>query len=124
MEHLPENEREAMYIGLVKNSVSYMMMARLGIETDNYYSINDFRFIKNCNSQDTLNAVGFATSDIAEMGLMPISRTINAYTKENRIIESNRQSDYNKDNQNEERGADNETDRIHDGRRLQSGVLS
>ncbi|MDT2465366.1 DEAD/DEAH box helicase family protein [Enterococcus avium] len=120
MEHLPENEREAMYIGLVKNSVAYMMMARLGIETDNYYSINDFSFIKNCNSQDTLNAVGFATSDIAEMGLMPVSRTINAYTKENRIIESNHQSDYNKDNQNEERGADNETDRIHDGRRLQS----
>ncbi|SHK73214.1 hypothetical protein SAMN02745243_03619 [Hespellia stercorisuis DSM 15480] len=120
MEYLPENEREAMYVSLVKNSVAYMMMARLGIETKNYYSVNDFNFIKKFNSQDTLNAVGFATSDIAEMGLMPVSRTINAYTKENRTIDRNRQSDYNKDNQKIERDVDNETDRIHDGGRLQS----
>ncbi|NCC44386.1 MAG: helicase, partial [Clostridia bacterium] len=110
MEYLPENEREAMYVSLVKNSVAYMMMARLGIETKNYYSVNDFNFIKKFNSQDTLNAVGFATSDIAEMGLMPVSRTINAYTKENRTIDRNRQSDYNKDNQKIERDVDNETD--------------
>ncbi|TDP56390.1 helicase-related protein [Aminicella lysinilytica] len=124
MEYFSDDERKAMYVTLVKNSVAYMMMSRLDIDADKYYSKEDFSAIKNFNSQDTLNAIGFATSDIAEMGLMPVSRTINACNRENRIIERNHQSDYNKDNQNTERSIVNETDRIHNGGRLQPAESS
>lgn len=119
MEYFSDNERKTMYVNLIKNSVAYMMMSRLNIDADKYYSVDDFNAIKSFNSPDTLNAVGFATSDITEMGLMPVSRTINACNRENRTIERNQQSDYNRDNQNMERSIVNETDRIHNGGRLQ-----
>ena len=46
-----------------------MMMTRLGIDTGEYFEADDFRDVTNFNTQDTMNALGFATSDIAEMGL-------------------------------------------------------
>ena len=36
--------------------------------TDGYFELDDFRDVTNFNTQETLNALGFATSDIAEMG--------------------------------------------------------
>lgn len=54
---------------VVTNSVAYMMMSRLGVDTDGYFELDDFRDVTNFNTQETLNALGFATSDIAEMGL-------------------------------------------------------
>ena len=42
---------------------------------------------------------GIATSDIAEMALLPVSRTISTLSKENRIIDEQGQSEYNKGHQ-------------------------
>ena len=47
-----------------------MVMARLGLDADKVYSPDDFAGISNFNSQEVLNAVGIATSDIAEMALL------------------------------------------------------
>ncbi len=107
------------YITLVKNSIAYMMMVRLGINPEQYYSVNDFAAIKQFNNSDLLNAVGFATSDIAEMGLTPISKTINAINRENRIFVTSTRSEYNKGTNETERSNDYESDRIHNGWRLQ-----
>ncbi len=68
------------YKNVVTNSVAYMMMSRLGVDTDGYFELDDFRDVTNFNTQETLNALGFATSDIAEMGLTEISKTITALT--------------------------------------------
>ena len=104
---------------LVRNSVSYMVMARLGLDADKVYSPDDFAGITNFNSQEVLNAVGIATSDIAEMALLPVSRTISTLSKENRIIDEQEQSEYNKDIK-DERSQSDERNHIHDGGRLQS----
>lgn len=96
-----------------------MMMTRLGIDTGEYFEADDFRDVTNFNTQDTMNALGFATSDIAEMGLSEISKTVMALNRQNRIIEANRQPEYNKDIK-DERSSDYERDNIHDGRGLQS----
>ena len=53
-----------------------MMMSRLGIDTEVYFEDDDFRDVLNFNTPETLNALGFATSDISEMGLSEISKTI------------------------------------------------
>ena len=74
-----------------------MVMARLGLNADKVYSPDDFAGISSFNSQEVLNAVGIATSDIAEMALLPVSRTISTLSKENRIIDEQEQSEYNKD---------------------------
>ena len=119
MEYLSADEANALYLELVRNSVSYMVMARLGLDADKVYSPDDFAGISNFNSQEVLNAVGIATSDIAEMALLPVSRTISTLSKENRIIDEQEQSEYNKDIK-DERSQSDERNHIHDGGRLQS----
>ena len=119
IEYLSADEANALYLELVKNSVSYMVMARLGLEADKVYSPDDFAGISSFNSQEVLNAVGIATSDIAEMALLPVSRTISTLSKENRIIDEQGQSEYNKDIK-DERSQSDERNHIHDGGRLQS----
>ena len=119
IEYLSADEANALYLELVRNSVSYMVMARLGLNADKVYSPDDFAGISSFNSQEVLNAVGIATSDIAEMALLPVSRTISTLSKENRIIDEQEQSEYNKDIK-DERSQSDERNHIHDGRRLQS----
>ena len=119
IEYLSADEANALYLELVKNSVSYMVMARLGLDADKVYSPDDFAGISSFNSQEVLNAVGIATSDIAEMALLPVSRTISTLSKENRIIDEQEQSEYNKDIK-DERSQSDERNHIHDGGRLQS----
>ena len=119
IEYLSADEANALYLELVRNSVSYMVMARLGLDADKVYSPDDFAGISNFNSQEVLNAVGIATSDIAEMALLPVSRTISTLSKENRIIDEQEQSEYNKDIK-DERSQSDERNHIHDGGRLQS----
>ena len=119
IEYLSADEANALYLELVRNSVSYMVMARLGLDADKVYSPDDFVGISSFNSQEVLNAVGIATSDIAEMALLPVSRTISTLSKENRIIDEQEQSEYNKDIK-DERSQSDERNHIHDGGRLQS----
>ena len=119
IEYLSADEANALYLELIRNSVSYMVMARLGLDADKVYSPDDFAGISNFNSQEVLNAVGIATSDIAEMALLPVSRTISSLSKENRIIDEQEQSEYNKDIK-DERSQSDERNHIHDGGRLQS----
>ncbi len=122
IEYLSAEEANVLYMDLVKNSVSYMIMERLGMDTSKAFTPDDFAGIHHFNSQDTLNAVGIATSDIAEMALLPVSRTISTLIKENRIIDERSQNEYNIDNK-DERSQGDERNHIHDGGRLQSAEL-
>nr|WP_330422736.1 N-6 DNA methylase [Dorea formicigenerans] len=109
----------SIYKNVVANSVAYMMMSRLGVDTDGYFELDDFRDVTNFNTQETLNALGFATSDIAEMGLTEISKTITAFNRQNRIIVGQDRNEYNKVENNDERSLDNERTDLHNGGRLQ-----
>ena len=84
-----------------------------------YFQLDDFRDVTNFNTQETLNALGFATSDIAEMGLTEISKTITALNRQNRIIVGQDRNEYNKVENNDERSLDNERTDLNDGGRLQ-----
>lgn len=109
----------SIYKNVVANSVAYMMMSRLGVDTDGYFELDDFRDVTNFNTQETLNALGFATSDIAEMGLTEVSKTITALNRQNRIIVGQDRNEYNKVENNDERSLDDERTDLHDGGRLQ-----
>lgn len=118
-EEVEEDIVAFIYKNVVTNSVAYMMMSRLGVDTDGYFELDDFRDVTNFNTQETLNALGFATSDIAEMGLTEISKTITALNRQNRIIVGQDRNEYNKVENNDERSWDNERTDLHDGGRLQ-----
>ncbi len=117
---LSEDMITSMYRKAVTNSVAYMMMTRLGIDTEPFYEAEDFSVITNFNTPEALNALGIASSDIAEMGLGEISRTILALDRKNRIIADRGKPDYNKVENTSERSFENERADIHNAGRLQS----
>ena len=118
LEELDEDIVKSMYSQLVSNSVAFMIMTRLDVDTEPYFNDDDFRDIVNFNTQEALNSLGFATSDIAEMGLSEISKTVLALNRQNRIIAENRQSEYTNSTINTERSFDNGRTDIHNAGRL------
>ena len=121
LEELDEDTVTTFYKRAVTNSVAYMMMARLGLDAGDYFEREDFEEVLNFNTQDTLNGLGFATSDIAEMGLAEIARTVLSLDRQNRIIAENRSPEYNEGrNQNKERSPQNERTDLHDAGGLQA----
>ena len=119
LEGLDDDMITSLYKSVVTNSVAYMMMSRLGLDTEYYFENSDFSDVTNFNTQDTLNALGFASSDIAEMGLTEIAKTIAALDRENRIIADKSNNEYNEVEKETERSfEDGQTD-LHDGGRLQ-----
>ena len=120
---LSEDMITAMYKKAVTNSVAYMMMTRLGIDTEPFFEAEDFSVITNFNTPEALNALGIASSDIAEMGLGEISRTVLALERQNRIIADREKPEYNKAENKSERSFENERADIHNAGRLQSSRL-
>ena len=119
LDGVSEEEISVIYRETVQNSVAYMLMSRLGLDTEGFFELDDFRGAVNFTTPETLNALGFATSDIAEMGLTEISRTITALDRQNRIIAGNGKADYNIGRENNERSFGNERDQIYNAGRLQ-----
>ena len=124
LEGLGEDSVTAMYKELVTNSVAYMLMTRLGIDTEMYFDDDDFRNVVNFNSDDTLNALGVATSAIAEMGLSEVSKTVLALNRQNRTFAENRQPEYTNDRNNERSFEDGRTDLHNAGRILYTNLLT
>ena len=117
LEDLGEDSVTAMYKELLTNSIAYMMMTRLGVDTEMYFDDDDFRNVVNFNSDDTLNALGVATGAIAEMGLSEVSKTVLALNRQNRTFVENRQPEYTNDRNNERSFEDGRTD-LHNAGRL------
>ena len=76
LEELDDLNLEAFYRDALEVSVAYMLLTRLGLRADDYFSPDEFAHVYEFNTPPTINALGIATSDIAEMGLREISRTV------------------------------------------------
>ncbi len=131
LEELDELNVEVIYRTALQNSTAYMLLARCGQDPGVYFDDDDFRDVVNFNTPDTLNALGKATSDIAQMCLSEIARTAlnlqREAEKENRTFALESEWDYpvpRTTNQTPERSADDERDRLHDGERVQDTQLS
>ncbi|BDF58996.1 hypothetical protein CE91St36_18130 [Christensenellaceae bacterium] len=121
---LSEDMIASVYKKAVTNSVAYMMMTRLGIDTEPFFEPEDFTVVTNFNTPEALNALGIAASDIAEMGLGEISRTILAHDRQNRIIADREKPDYNRAETKSERSFGDERNHIHNAGRLQPAELN
>ena len=83
---------------LVSTSVAYMIMARLGIDINSSFEKADFAAITDFNTKDTLHAIGYAVSDISQMALSEIGKTIRnlqAEKKLNRTFAAPKEGIYN-----------------------------
>ena len=86
-----------------------MLISRCGLDTNEFFDRDDFADIVNFNTPATINAIGIATSDIAEMALREISQSIRnvqmAEKDQNRTFEQRTQALYDKGRQQPERYA-------------------
>ena len=76
LEELDDLSLEVFYRDALEVSVAYMLLTRLGLRADDYFTADEFAHVYEFNTPPTINALGIATSDIAEMGLREISRTV------------------------------------------------
>ena len=76
LEELDALNVEVTYRRALESSVAYMLMTRLSLPAMAYILPEDFEGIYSFDTPSTINALGIATSDIAEMGLREISRTV------------------------------------------------
>ena len=119
---LPTEEANSLYLNFVKDSVSYMIMARLGLDVDKIYFPSDFAVLSKFNSQEVFNAVGVATNKTAKIALEQIAKSILMYEQKNRTFDLSENKNYNADvNKNE--GRNNYGNNIHAGGRLSSSGL-
>ena len=66
LEELDDFNIEVIYRRLATNSVAFMLISRCGLDTNEFFDREDFADIVNFNTPATINAIGVATSDIAE----------------------------------------------------------
>ena len=122
LEELDEYNVEVIYRQLAVNSVAYMLTSRCGMDTEAVFEREDFAEIINFNTPATINALGIATSDIAEMALREISQTIRdvqiADKRPNRTFAPKSQTRYDVDREQAERSNHNERNHLHQTRRL------
>ena len=123
LEELDDFNIEVVYRRLAANSVAFMLISRCGLDTNEFFDRDDFANIVNFNTPATINAIGVATSDIAEMALREISQSIRnvqmAEKDQNRTFEQRTQAQYDKGRQQPERSEYNERNHLQ-----QTGGLS
>ena len=111
------------FVPCVWGSVSYMMMTRCGINAREKNDIKEFSYIKEFNNDNLITILGQAVSDIAELGLREIAKTIkNLQIEEknkNRAFVKNQNMDYANDKEKNEGGIDYGENNIHESGRLQ-----
>ena len=107
LEELDDFNIEVIYRRLAANSVAFMLISRCGLDTNEFFDRDDFADIVNFNTPATINAIGVATSDIAEMALREISQSIRnvqmAEKDQNRTFAQRTQAQYDKGRQQPER---------------------
>ena len=122
LEELDDLNLEVSYRRLAENSVAFMLFTRCGLDTELFFDREDFSDIVNFNTPATINAIGIATSDIAEMALREISQTIRTVQLEergqNRTFADPGQSRYDRSRKQPERSDDHERDHLQQGGRL------
>lgn len=105
LEELDDFNIEVIYRRLATNSVAFMLISRCGLDTNEFFDREDFADIVNFNTPATINAIGVATSDIAEMALREISQSIRnvqmAEKDQNRTFAQRTQAQYDKPERSE-----------------------
>ena len=123
LEELDDFNIEVIYRRLAANSVAFMLISRCGLDTNEFFDREDFVDIVNFNTPASINAIGIATSDIAEMALREISQSVRnvqiAEKDQNRTFAQRTQAQYDKGRQQPERSEYNERNHLQ-----QTGGLS
>lgn len=129
LQNFSDEEIRGMLITTACASVSYMMMTRCGINAKEQIQEQEFSYIKYFNTPEVLTILGASVSDIGEMGLREIAKTVSILQKKenlkNRTFAKKENELYSKDNKKIEGGIeDGRENRIHETGRLLHAELN
>lgn len=120
LEHLEESEIRTAFVHLVSCTIAYEMIERVGLNSNLYFSEEDFYNITYFNTLDTIGQFGVTCHDLCEMGMQDISAKareimIRTFAKPSQTVQ-------NMGIENE-RSNSHERDHIQSGRRLSNAEL-
>ena len=122
LEKLSDDEIKEIVTLTVWASVSYMMMSRCGIDARSQINTQEFTFIKDFNNDKIITALGTAMSDIAEMGLREIAKTVINLEKQEKVLNhtfvENKKQEYSNNKERVGGGIENGENRIQRNERL------
>ena len=115
-----DNMRSRLYY-TVSASVAYSVLTRLGIDADKYVEEEDFSWIHEFNTPETVDILGTATSDMAALCLRELELSVKSFEKrvqkENRTFDESQKVAYNEnENKNIENGGNDYGIDLHDER--------
>ena len=121
---IDDNDMFNVLVTTVWISVSYMMMKRCGIDARNEINMQEFSYITKFNSDKIITILGTAISEIAEMGIREIAKTVinlqNEEKNQNRTFVKNQNQEYSNNEEIDKGGIENEQEnRVHESGRLQ-----
>lgn len=123
LESIADEEIANILIPTIWASVSHIMMTRCGLDAKKEINIQEFSFIKNFDSNQLITILGNAISDISEMGLREIAKTVTNLQKEeknrNHTFVKNQKQEYSNNKEIEIGGIEDGENRIHESGRLQ-----
>lgn len=123
LENLEHEDIQALLTTVVWASVFYMTINRCGINVEDHTDKSNFEFLNYFKNTRLTTILGTATSDIAEMGLREIAKTVrnlqlNEINKNRTFAQKEIQEYSNNESKNIEGGIDYEQDRIRETRGL------
>ena len=96
LEGLDEDNLKVRLRSILISSVAYTVLTRIGEKSDMFLDFDAFDDLRFYNTAETINLLGNATRDIAEVCLREIERTVKNCEKENRTFDEKRENEYNK----------------------------
>lgn len=127
-ERLSEDEIKNITTMITWVSVSYMMMKRCGINAREKIDSQQFAFIKDFNNSKIITALGTAISDIAEMGIREIAKTVINLQKQEKNLNytfvKNNEQEYSKNKEEIKGGIENGENRIQENGELSNTKFS
>ncbi len=123
LENLSDEEITPLVYQTVFSSVAYMILNRCGINPEDYIAKTEFSYINKFDNSNLTVLLGTAISDIAEMGLREIAKTVINLQKEeknqNRTFVNNQKEEYSNSKENIKGGNEYDRNRIQESRGLQ-----
>ena len=123
LENLSDEEITPLVYQTVFSSVAYMILNRCGINPEDYIAKTEFSYINKFDNSNLTVLLGTAISDIAEMGLREIAKTVINLQKEeknqNRTFVNNQKEEYSNSKENIKGGNEDDRNRIQESRGLQ-----
>ena len=123
LENLSDEEINSLVYQTIFSSVAYMILNRCGINPENCIAKSEFSYINRFDNSNLTILLGTAISDIAEMGLREIAKTVTILQKEeknqNRTFVNNQKEEYSNNKENIKGGNEYDKNRIHESRGLQ-----